>query len=38
MESGPIKVIANNIDELRYRLVRVIVPILIIFSFFYFFN
>ncbi len=38
MESGPIKVIANNIDELRYRLIRILVPILILFSFFLFFE
>lgn len=38
MESGPIKVIANNIDELRYRLVRTVVPILVVFSFFLFFQ
>ncbi len=38
MQSGPVKVILNNIDELRFRLVRIIVPVLVVFSFFLFFQ
>jgi sec-independent protein translocase protein TatC len=38
MENGPIKVIANNIDELRFRTIRTVIPILIFFSFFLLFQ
>ncbi len=38
MENGPLKVITNNIDELRFRVIRIVVPILVFFSIFLLFD
>ncbi|MHB1439858.1 MAG: Sec-independent protein translocase TatC [Cuniculiplasma sp.] len=38
MENGPLKVITSNIDELRFRTIRIVVPILVFFSIFLLFD
>ena len=38
MENGPLKVITNNIDELRFRVIRIVIPVLVFFSIFLLFD